>query len=60
MLQQTSFVDDMKEEGRQEGKEEGREEERKKIIQNMFSKGFSIKQIAEIISVSEDIVKSYL
>ena len=56
MLQQTSFVDDMKEEGRQEG----REEERKELIKTMFSNGMSIKQIAEIISVSEDIVKSYL
>lgn len=68
MIKQTTFVDDMKEEGREEGIEQGREqgikqgrdEERRKIIQNMFSKGFSIKQIAEVISVSENVVKSYL
>ena len=56
MLKQTSFVDEIKEQGKQEGVNK----ERKKIIQNMLSKGFSVKQIAEVISIPEDIVKSYL
>ena len=60
MIKQTSFVDDMKEEGREEGIEQGREQGIKELIKRMFSKGFSIEQIAEVISVSENVVKSYL
>lgn len=60
MLQQTSFVDDMKEEGRSEGREQGRQEGIKELIKRMFSNGMSIKQISKAISMPEDIVKSYL
>ena len=52
MLKQTSFVDDIK--------EEGKEEERSKIIKTMFSNGMSVEQISKALSMSEDIVKSYL
>ena len=52
MLQQTNFVDDMKEEGREEGRQEGKEEGRKELIKTMFSNGMSIKQISKAISIT--------
>lgn len=52
MLKQTSFVDEIK--------EEGKEEERSKMIKAMFSNGMSIEQIAKAISMPTDVVKSYL
>ena len=68
MLKQASFREEIleegKEEGRQQGKQEGiqqgRTEERKSMIKVMFSNGMTIEQIAKAISMSEDIIKSYI
>jgi len=64
MLKQTSFVDEIKEQGRSEGRQEGRSEGRqdgiKELIKRMFSNGMSVEQIAKAISMPTDVVKSYL
>ena len=47
-----------KEDGRREGIEEGRVEERAGVIKAMKSKGFSVKDIADILSIQEEKVES--
>ena len=47
-----------REDGRREGIEEGRAEERAGVIKAMKSKGFSVKDIADILSIQEEKVES--
>ena len=46
------------ESGRAEGWESGRAEERAGVIKAMKSKGFSVKDIADILSIQEEKVES--
>ncbi|WP_338236150.1 hypothetical protein [Persicobacter diffluens] len=47
-------------EGHKEGKEEGRLENQILTAQNMYSKGFDYKTIADILNVKEREVKKWL
>ena len=60
MFKQVSFREEILEEGKEKGKEEGRQEERKIMIKVMLSNGMTVEQIAKAISISEDVVKSYI
>lgn len=60
MLKQASFREEILEEGKQEGIQQGRTEERKNIVKIMLSNGMTVEQIAKAISMSEDVVKSYI
>ena len=60
MLKQVNFREEILEEGKEKGKEEGKQEERKIMIKVMLSNGMTVDQIAKAISISEDVVKSYI
>lgn len=60
MLKQASFREEILEEDKQEGIQQGRTEERKNIVKIMLSNGMTVEQIAKAISMSEDVVKSYI
>lgn len=56
MLKQASFREEILEEGKLEGKLEGIKE----VIKIMLSNGMTVEQIAKAISMSEDVIKSYI
>ena len=47
-----------REDGRREGIEEGIEKGRAEVVRAMKSKGFSVKDIADILSIQEEKVES--
>ena len=56
-LKQTRFYQDVFAEGEQKGKHEGREEGKLETIPQLLTLGLSIEQIAQGLSLDEQVVK---
>jgi predicted transposase/invertase (TIGR01784 family) len=58
LLKETRVYQEAKEEGKIEGKEEGKEEKAREIISKLLQKGFSIQEVAELLELDTETVRS--